>query len=166
MEHSKVKIQRADKNLIPSFNACLDAVAREKIYIEMTEAPPLENITAFQMKLIESGQAVAYAVCGPRVVGWCDISVCENPRTRHRGSLGMGLLKEFRGQGIGSRLLAHGLEQAQDYGIEKVELSVYVENVAAVALYEKFGFQREGLIRSYRKFEGRYFDCLIMGRFF
>ena len=52
-----------------------------------------------------------------------------------------------------------------EFGLEKIELSVYEDNLPAVALYEKFGFVHEGLIRKYRKLEGRYFDAHIMAKF-
>jgi RimJ/RimL family protein N-acetyltransferase len=47
-------------------------------------------------------------------------------------------------------------------GIEKVELDVYSDNVAAVRLYESFGFRQEGLKVRGRKLEGRYQDVQLM----
>jgi putative acetyltransferase len=77
----------------------------------------------------------------------------------------MGLLPEFRGQGLGSKLLSAVLDHAKKFGLEKVELNVYTSNTPAVALYKKFGFEQEVLIKKYRKLEGQYFDCLAMGKF-
>ncbi len=147
------------------FHEALSAVARERIYIEMIEAPPLEKVSGFQRKLVSKNGPVYYAVQNDRVVGWCDIHPNENPRTAHRGGLGMGLLPEYRGQGIGSQLLKKTLDHAEDFGLEKVELYVYTTNVPAIALYKKFGFEQEGLIKKYRKLDGQYFDCLIMSQF-
>jgi ribosomal protein S18 acetylase RimI-like enzyme len=77
----------------------------------------------------------------------------------------MGLLSEFRGQGLGSKLLSAVLARAKTFGLEKVELHVYTSNTPAIALYEKFGFEREGLLRKYRKLDGQHFDCLAMAKF-
>ncbi len=74
----------------------------------------------------------------------------------------MGLLESHRGQGLGTRLLQSALEHAKKIGLEKVELSVYSENLAAIALYKKIGFQQIGFINNYRKLENRYFDCIEM----
>lgn len=150
----------------PSFRETLDFVAKERIYIEMIEAPTLEKLSAFQGDLIAKNGPVYYALSDDRVVGWCDVFPYANPRQKHRGGLGMGVLPEYRGKGLGSRLLASTLEHAQRFGLEKVELSVYTTNLAAVALYRKFGFEEEGVIRKYRKLDGEYFDCLTMARFF
>lgn len=148
-----------------SFHDALSTVAKERIYIEMIEAPPLEKVSSFQSSLISKNGPVYYAVNNDRVVGWCDVFPEENPRQNHRGGLGMGLLPEFRGQGLGSKLLSSVLDHAKKFGLEKVELNVYTSNTPAVALYKKFGFEQEGLIKKYRKLDGQYFDCLAMGKF-
>ncbi len=46
----------------------------------------------------------------------------------------MGLIKEFRGKGLGTQLLSRALKHAKDIGLEKIELSVYTENVDAIKL--------------------------------
>ena len=77
----------------------------------------------------------------------------------------MGIVREFRGFGLGKRLLLHALAQAKVLGLEKVELEVYTTNLPAIRLYEGVGFEREGLRRRYRKLDGEYFDCLSMAKF-
>lgn len=148
-----------------SFYDALSVVASERIYIEMIEPPSLEKVSSFQSGLISKNAPVYYAISDDRVVGWADIFPGENPRQSHRGGLGMGLLPEFRGQGLGSKLLSAVLAHAKKFGLEKVELNVYTSNPAAIALYKKFGFEQEGLIKKYRKLDGQYFDCLVMGKF-
>jgi ribosomal protein S18 acetylase RimI-like enzyme len=152
-------------DLIPSYYECLKQVASERTYIEMLEPPPLETVTGFQTGLIQKEGPLYYAVLDKKVVGWCDIFPAENPRQKHRGSLGMGLLADFRGKGFGSLLLAKTLEKAKAFGLEKVELNVYTTNTNAIALYKKHGFFEEGLIKHYRKLDGKYFDSLSMGKF-
>jgi RimJ/RimL family protein N-acetyltransferase len=159
------KITFASKDLIPSFYKCLGAVAQEKIYIEMTEPPPLERVTKFQSELIDKSGPIFYAVQNQTVVGWCDVFPFDGPRQSHRGGLGMGLLASHRGQGLGAQLLRSTLDRAKLFGLEKVELQVYTTNTAAIALYEKFAFIREGTIRHYRKLDGKYFDAINMALF-
>lgn len=148
-----------------SFHDALSIVAKECVYIEMIEAPPFEKVSSFQSQLIAKNGPVYYALNNDHVVGWCDVFPEENPRQSHRGGLGMGLIPEFRGQGLGSKLLSSVLDHAKRFGLEKVELNVYTSNISAVALYKKFGFEQEGLIKKYRKLDDQYFDCLAMGKF-
>lgn len=161
-----VQVIYANEKYIKSFHSTLGKVASEKIYIEMVEAPDYDKTEAFQKKLIEQNNPVYYAISGDQVVGWVDISRPENTRLKHRGFLGMGCLPEFRGQGVGSKLMEKALEHAKAQGFEKIELSVYTTNSNAVNLYKKFGFVEEGLIKKYRKLGDQYFDCINMAKFF
>ena len=97
-----------------------------------------------------------------KVVGWCDIETSQREGFTHAGKLGMGILKEYRGQGLGSRLLSEILSIAKARGLERVELDVYASNVSAVKLYEKFNFQIEGWRRKARKLDEAYDDIIVM----
>lgn len=151
--------------LFKSFHEALDSVAREQIYIEMIEAKPFDETAAFQATLITNHWPVYYAVSDGRVVGWADIILGSNPRIAHRGFLGMGLVKNFRGKGLGTQLLQKTLAHAKNIGLEKVELAVYTDNLPAIKLYKKCGFEEIGLIKHYRKLNGKYFDCIEMELF-
>lgn len=161
----EVEIKYADQKYFKSFYEALREVAAERVYLEMVEPKPFSVVTEFQSGLIESNSPVYYAIDGDRVVGWCDVSIPDNPRLKHRGSLGMGIVQGYRGQGVGSRLMNAIAEHAKKIGLEKIELHVYTSNLAAIALYRRFGFEQEGVIKKYRKLDDRYFDCLMMGKF-
>jgi RimJ/RimL family protein N-acetyltransferase len=78
--------------------------------------------------------------------------------------LGMAVAAGWRGRGIGSALLAEAIDQARKAGAHKLALQVWPHNAAAIALYERFGFQREGyLTRHYRRRSGELWDAIIMG---
>ncbi len=84
--------------------------------------------------------------------------------TRHVAELGMSVAKEWRGRGIGSRLMARAVEWARGTGIIlRLQLYVYVENAPAIHLYEKFGFVVEGRLRKALYRDGSYHDDLVMG---
>jgi len=59
------------------------------------------------------------------------------------------VLPEFRGRGIGKRMVAECLEKFKARGVKNVRLSVLAENKAAIKLYEKLNFK----IRSYEMFK-------------
>lgn len=160
-----VQIVYANEKYFKSFHEALASVAKERIYIEMLEPPRLEDVASYQQGLIQKKGPTFYAVNeNEQVVGWADIFPEDNPRQNHRGSLGMGIVSDYRGQGIGTRLLEAVLKQAKDFGLEKVELNVYTTNVNAIKLYRKMGFTEEGLVKKYRKLDGVYFDCMLMAK--
>jgi ribosomal protein S18 acetylase RimI-like enzyme len=78
--------------------------------------------------------------------------------------LGMAVAAAWRGRGIGSALLSEAIDRARKGGAHKIALQVWPHNRAAIALYERFGFQREGyLTRHYRRRSGELWDAVIMG---
>jgi RimJ/RimL family protein N-acetyltransferase len=78
--------------------------------------------------------------------------------------LGMAVAQAWRGRGIGGALLDAGIRWARKAGAHKVALQVWPHNRAAIALYEKFGFEREGVLRRhYRRRNGELWDAVVMG---
>ncbi len=87
-------------------------------------------------------------------------------RRAHAASVGMGVHDDYRGRGIGRAMLGEIVAIADDWlNIARLELTVFVDNVAAIALYESFGFEREGIHRAFAFRGGRYVDALAMARF-
>jgi RimJ/RimL family protein N-acetyltransferase len=81
-------------------------------------------------------------------------------------SIGMWILADHRGKG-GGRLLLEAAVGARPADVHKIELEVWPENDAAIRLYERAGFEREGLRRDhYRRRDGRLHSSLIMARLF
>lgn len=78
--------------------------------------------------------------------------------------LGMLVAAEARRRGVGSALLAACIDWARAAGSHKITLQVWPHNEAAIRLYEKFGFEREGYLRRHwRRRNGEIWDALVMG---
>lgn len=151
---------------VPAFRHALDSVARERLYLAAFEAPPIERVEAFISSNVKNGHPQFVAVEDGEIVGWCDaIPGASTAGTAHVGSLGMGVIKEYRGNGIGRQLLEATLSKAKELGLEKIELSVYASNESAIGLYEKLGFSEEGRKKKGRLADGIYDDVILMGLF-
>jgi ribosomal protein S18 acetylase RimI-like enzyme len=151
---------------IDSFHRTLDVVARERRYLAFFEAPELETTRAFVLENIKQGYPQFVAVSTGEVVGWCDVTAKPRPIYAHVGVLGMGLLPQFRRQGLGTRLMAQSLDAARAFGFTRIELSVRQNNEIAIALYKRFGFVTEGFLRSGVKVNGTYENLILMGLLF
>jgi RimJ/RimL family protein N-acetyltransferase len=147
---------------LESFHAYIDAVARERKYFAMLAAPPLDKLRESIAKRTGSGMPHIMAVAGERVVGHADLTAQDRDGFRHNALVGMGLLEEYRGRGLGARLLEQLIEDGRRAGLQRLELGVYASNAAAIALYEKSGFVREGLQKKARWLDGRYDDVILM----
>jgi putative acetyltransferase len=92
-------------------------------------------------------------------------AVSKSPRRRHVGAVGMAVRDDRQGRGVGTALLKAGLELADGWlNYQRLELSVYTDNVGAVHLYRKFGFAIEGTCRAYAFRDGKYVDAYQMAR--
>jgi L-phenylalanine/L-methionine N-acetyltransferase len=86
-------------------------------------------------------------------------------RTSHIGYLGgVAIHPNFGGKGYGTIMLKEILSYAKTCGFLRIELSTATINDKAIRLYEKVGFQKEGVLRKYcyLKSENRFLDEMMM----
>src|SRR5438034_6103858 len=111
-----IRIVPMTEEHIESFEACLDAVAKERRYLALTEAPPPDAVREFIRSAIARRVPQFVALDRKQVIGWCDIFPHERESFVHVGRLGMGVLPQYRGQGTGRRLAEKTLELAKGIG--------------------------------------------------
>jgi RimJ/RimL family protein N-acetyltransferase len=158
----QIEITPMSVDLVDSFHRALDAVARERKYLAIVEAFPLEAMRAFVANQLQTSAPAFAALEGGEVVGWCDIQRMTLPTFTHRGTVGVGVVAERRRQGVGFRLLDAAVGDAFRRGMTRVELSVRADNAPAIALYVKIGFVREGVMRDAFLVDGEYRDAVSM----
>lgn len=150
----------ADAEALAAIFACPGVVAG-------TLQLPLQSVAAARERLSAASPDVhrLAAELDGRVVGALGLHVQTNPRRRHCAGIGMGVHDDFRGRGVGTALLAAALDLADNWlGLRRIELEVYVDNAAAIRLYEKHGFAIEGTRRDYAFRAGGYVDAYAMAR--
>lgn len=86
-------------------------------------------------------------------------------RTKHSAYLVIGILKEYRGMGVGTKLFQSVEEWAGFKGISRLELTVVTENKAGIGLYKKMGFEIEGTKRNSLMIGERPFSEYMMSKF-
>jgi L-phenylalanine/L-methionine N-acetyltransferase len=129
------------------------------LYEPMTLAtfrPIFDTLIGQQQKYIfeESGQSI----------GMCKL-VPFLHRTSHIVYLGgVAIHPDFAGRGFGKKMMVEILEFAQKRGFRRVELSTATTNTKAQQLYEKIGFEREGVYQKYTYLasQDRYLDEVVM----
>lgn len=160
-----MQIIYTNKEYIYSYNLAVASVAHEKKYLTVTKGFTLEESESFVSHIINNDFAQYLAIEDETVIGWCDIVPKAGEFFSHIGVLGIGILAEHRGKGIGKELLRKSIEKAVAGGLEKIELEVYASNVRAVSLYKNFGFKIEGTRKNGKKFQDEYEDVILMGKF-
>jgi ribosomal-protein-alanine N-acetyltransferase len=139
-----------------------EAVAAEGRWIGGELPIDRERMRRGWLERLEAGGESALTLVAEvdgRAIGQLDLWVSHG-----RAALGMAILEGYRGRGIGSALMERAIAWAGDRGLAKISLEVWPHNTRAIALYEKFGFRREGYHPQHwvRK-NGEAWDLISMG---
>ncbi len=105
------------------------------------------------------------AVLDGRVVGSAGLHPQERLRRRHCAMLGISVAVAAQRRGVGTELMRTLCDYADNWAqILRIELTVFTDNAAAIALYQRFGFRIEGTHRAYALRRGQFADVLAMAR--
>ncbi|TPG58855.1 GNAT family N-acetyltransferase [Ewingella americana] len=149
-----------------------DAEALHQLYAQVsvyrdTLQLPYPPATLWEGRLATDvpGKFALVACIDGNVVGNITLKVEDVWRRRHVASFGLGVDTACQGRGVGSQLLAAAIELCDKWlNVKRIELTVYADNDAAIALYKKFGFKLEGRSPCYAMRDGELVDTLHMGR--
>jgi RimJ/RimL family protein N-acetyltransferase len=106
--------------------------------------------------------AVFVAADGDEVVARLSVARDPHPASSHVADLGLMVAASHRRRGIGQALLEHAVDWARASAIRKLELHVFPWNTPAIALYEGFGFVREGFRREHYRRGDEFVDAILM----
>lgn len=100
---------------------------------------------------IKIGKARALGVeANGHIVGVCFIGVTKGSDSSHVGELGYYIIKQYRGKGLGTRLVQEILKNVPKR-YEILRAGTHSNNIASKALLKKFGFKRFSLAPRFTK---------------
>jgi L-amino acid N-acyltransferase YncA len=144
-----------------------DARAMAEIFAEVAQertgiaAEPPVDVDERAARFARSADQSVVAVAGGHVIGTLQVEVSAHGF----GELGMLVVRDWRGRGVGRALLQAAIDWARGQRLHKLCLEVFADNEAAIALYRSCGFVEEGRrIRQYRRANGELWDSIVMGR--
>ena len=106
------------------------------------------------------------AVANGRIVAFSRCQGSSLKRLAHRVEFGVGVLQEYWGYGIGKQLLQESIAWADEQGVKKMTLHVLETNEKAIGLYQRLGFETEGVLKQDKLLsDGSYYSTIVMGRF-
>jgi ribosomal protein S18 acetylase RimI-like enzyme len=113
----------------------------------------------------ENTGVISVAVDGNRLVGMTGLVLGKSPKTRHSGLIwGVYVKSEWRGLGIAGALLEACVNWGQTQGMTIVKLAVADNNTSAIRTYVRSGFKVYGVEPQALRYQGLFFDELLMAR--
>ncbi|OJG38926.1 hypothetical protein RV01_GL001964 [Enterococcus dispar] len=129
--------------------------------LSLTEEQLAMQLAAF----LESANNLSLvALAGEKIIGMASVLAEDNPRVAHIGEVGISILKEYWGMGLGAAMMEEIIWWAENSGvIRRLELTVQTRNKRAIHLYQKFGFTQEGKMqRSFLTAQNEFIDAYLM----
>jgi L-phenylalanine/L-methionine N-acetyltransferase len=155
----------------PADAAALAAqMADPAVYGNLMQLPwPTEELWRQRLEAMaaakESADLLLLAERGGQLLGSLGLHPVDRVRRRHAAMLGISVGAEHQGQGVGTALLQAACDYADRWAhLLRLELTVFVDNPRAIALYRRCGFREEGRHVAYALRDGRYVDVFSMAR--
>lgn len=164
MEIRKIQIEDADSYLDMLLN--LDNETKFMMF-EPDERSTDINITKNIIeKTIHSDNLILVATDKENIIGFISVQRGGPKRIKHTGYIVIGIREQYRGKGIGSKLFSELDMWAIENKITRLELSVICSNSIAKHLYEKNGFEVEGIKKNAMIIDGKYVDEFYMAKIY
>ena len=115
-----------------------------------------------QLMLLEKGELLhIIATLEDEIAGSLYI-IRQKEKETHIGVLGIGVIKKYRGLGIGGSLMKNAFLRSKRMGIRSILLETFALNKKAIGLYSSVGFKKVGLIKEKAYHKNKYQDILLM----
>jgi L-amino acid N-acyltransferase YncA len=164
-EGLEVTIRQAREDDLTGLVGAIREAISDKTYIEgetVADIVESENVLLRHNELQKRVFFVA-TVHGD-VVGWVHINAPEVEKLEHTAELTVGVIDEYRGRGIGSKLLDHGVDWALDNDFEKLYNSIPSTNEDALEFLESRGWETEATRTKHYKIGDEYVDEVMMAK--
>jgi RimJ/RimL family protein N-acetyltransferase len=152
----------------PALLEYINTVSREQTFILFQgEQLSLEHEEAWlrdRLAEIAAGTNVTLSAwSGNRVIGTTGIAL-KPLAERHVGAFGISVAADFRGLGIGTKMMESVIAEAEAHfaGLRIIELGVFANNDRAYRLYQKQGFVEFGRLPGGMLHRGEYVDHILM----
>ena len=158
-------LRLAEETDIPQIMACTNSVAQERIYIASEgETDPGRFRRKFWGPVKAGNHICIVAEVSGKVAGYLNLQLGTPSKRRHTAYIGTIIVKELRGMGIGTALMASAVVLAAEKNVKKLFLSAFSINARAIDFYRRNGFEVEAVLKKQFIIDGEYVDEVYMAR--
>jgi len=162
MEIREIQIEDA-KNLLNLLKK-LDAETTFLLYEKDERKRTIEQQRKNIKEQLERGVLTFVLEDNKKLVGYVFGNIFTANRKKHCMNLAIAILQEYTGKGYGTKLMNTIEKYAINNGITRLELEVSKKNKIAISLYQKIGFEVEGVKRNAFLVNGNFEDEILMAK--
>ena len=145
----------------------MNQLDHETKYMLYEPGERIKNIARIESLIensVEGEDFLLVAEENDKIVGYISAQRGGLKRIAHSAYIVVGILQNYRGKGIGTEFFKQLDNWAEKKKITRLELTVICENEVAKHLYEKSGFEIEGIKRKSVLVDGIYLDEFYMAK--
>lgn len=144
-----------NKNIVVRFMTIADIDRVMEVEREAFTAPWDESIFHYEL---QNNRFAHYIVMeyNKEIIGHCGMWIMMSDAQ----ITNIAIHPNYQGQGLGEKLLQDVFTYLKNFHVERLSLEVRVSNLSAQRLYEKMGFQKGGIRKSY--YEDNFEDAIVM----
>ncbi|HCA7079101.1 TPA: N-acetyltransferase [Citrobacter sedlakii] len=159
---SEIVIRHAETR---DYDAIRQIHAQSEVYRNTLQVPH-PSMEMWQARLADQPGIKQLVACiDEQVVGHLYIEVTQRPRRSHVADFGICVDARWQNRGVASALIRTMIDMCDNWlRVDRIELTVFVDNAPAVAVYKKHGFDIEGTGKRYALRDGEYVDAYYMAR--
>ena len=163
------KFNKGDLKNAKAFQAYVNALVKENAMIGLSEKVDIKGEKEYLNNAVKKSRQKIHlvATCDGMPVGVSNISL-EKRTSSHIGTFGISIAKDYRGMGLGKKLMAEIIELAKkelNPSPKIIQLRVYAVNKPAIALYKKMGFKIVAKLPKQVQHKGKLVDDFIMNKY-
>jgi len=158
------EIQIGDAENLLNLLKKLDAETTFLLYEKGERKRTIEQQRKDIQEQLEKGVLTFVLEDNKKLVGYVFGNIFTANRKKHCMNLAIAVLQEYTGKGYGTKLMNTIEKYAINNGITRLELEVSKKNKVAISLYQKKGFEAEGVKRNAFLVNGKYEDELLMAK--
>ena len=159
---SEIVIRHAEPK---DYDAIRQIHAQPEVYHNTLQVPH-PSLEMWQMRLGDQPGIKQLVACIDDIVVWhLTIDVAQRPRRSHVADFGICVGAQWHNRGVASALIRTMIDMCDNWlRVDRIELTVFVDNEPAIAVYKKHGFEIEGTGKRYALRNGEYVDAYYMAR--
>ena len=161
-----IKIRGATPSDAGAFLTFLNQLDRETKFMLYEPGERKANEENLRSKIEETNKDSLLLVAEneDKIVGFLSADRGHSNRIKHSAYIVIGILKDFRGKGIGNKFFEELDKWAIQSWVLRLELTVMKNNGNAIRLYEKVGFKIEGVKEKSCLVDGVFIDEYYMSK--